>query len=179
MDSVSYKANGLPKHVYRRRGYIYLEHPVAGCHRLPDEVGSAEFEAAYLSLISAAVTVKRVGMFTPDGKDHFASMERQARLRAIKYGREFSLPKGWMKERYAAQNGKCAITGRLMVKDRERHAPWAPSIDRLDSSKGYTPENSRLIGYIVNCAKNQFTEQELVDMCRAIVQRRGMGREAA
>jgi hypothetical protein len=179
MDSVSYKPNGLPRYVYRRKGYLYLEHPELGSHRLPGSAGSDEFEARYIEILTHAKPARAGSLVTPDGKDHFTSMERQARLRATKYGREFTLPKGWMRAQYEAQSGKCAITGRLMVKDRDRHAPWAPSIDRLDSAKGYTPDNCRLIGYIVNCAKNQFTERELVEMCKAVVMHRCKGFAAA
>jgi len=179
MDSVTYRPNGLPRYVYLRKGRPYLEKKGIGCHRLHGEIGSVEFEEQYLAIISAYEASLKRGMFTPGGEDHFVAMERQARLRAAKYGREFSLPKGWMKAQYESQGGKCAMTGKPMVKDRDRHAPWAPSIDRLNSGKGYTPDNCRLIGYIVNCAKNQFTERELIDMCRAIVWKRGMGKEAA
>jgi hypothetical protein len=179
MDSVTYTKNGRPKHVYVRKGRFYFERKDAGCHRLHGELGSEQFESEYLDIMRKLAAAKHIGLVTPDGQDHFISMERQARLRATKYGREFTLPKGWMRAQYEAQSGKCAITGRLMVKDRHRHAPWAPSIDRLDSTKGYTPDNCRLIGYILNCAKNQFTERELIDMCRAVVSRRGMGKEAA
>jgi len=179
MDSVTYKPNGLPRHVYLRKGLPYLEKVGLGCHRLHGDVGSSEFEEQYLSLMNAFEASQRRGLLTPTGEDHFVAMERQARLRASKYGRDYTLPKGWMKAQYHAQSGKCAITGKLMVKDRDKHAPWAPSIDRLDSAKGYTPDNCRLIGYIVNCAKNQFSERELIEMCRAVVWKRGMGKEAA
>jgi hypothetical protein len=62
-----------------------------------------------------------------------------------------------------------ALTGEAFHKDRLRRSPRAPSIDRIDSKKGYTPDNCQLITYIANCAKNQFTVDEFVRMCRAVV----------
>lgn len=40
-------------------------------------------------------------------------------------------------------------------------APNSPSLDRLDSSKGYTADNVCVISYRANALKNNATEQEL------------------
>lgn len=160
----------LPRHVYNRRGYLYFERRGFRSVRLRAPLGTPEFEAEYHAAVAAVASAERLS--APVADAYFLMMERQARTRARKYGREYSLPSGWAKAQYERQNGKCALSGVLMHKDREKHAPQAPSIDRKDSSRGYTPDNCRLVTYIVNCAKNQFTETELLEMCRALLAKR-------
>lgn len=50
---------------------------------------------------------------------------------------------------------------------------WAPSVDRIDSAKGYEPGNVRLVAWIVNRARNDGTDEALLDMARALVAKHG------
>ncbi len=52
-----------------------------------------------------------------------------------------------------------------------RIRPWAPSIDRRDSSAGYTASNCRLVCAYVNVAMNRFGDDLLVELIEAIVRR--------
>jgi hypothetical protein len=45
------------------------------------------------------------------------------------------------------------------------------SIDRIDSEKGYEPENVQLVCSVVNTMKMQYSEEELIAWCRAIVEK--------
>ncbi len=157
----------LPRYVYVRKGYTYFERAGHRCRRLRADPGTPEFDAEYRAALQG-LDVAALDR-DPVQDAHFAMMESQAKKRARKYGREYTLPPGWGKEQYARQDGKCALSGMFMGKDRAKHAPHAPSIDRRDSRKGYTTENCRLVTYIVNCAKNQFTERELLEMCRSLI----------
>lgn len=42
-----------------------------------------------------------------------------------------------------------------------RRRPWIPSIDRIDSSKGYTKGNCRIVCCAVNIAMNNYGEDVL------------------
>jgi len=57
---------------------------------------------------------------------------------------------------------KCPVTGMAFdlsnTKVNGATHPLHPSIDRLDCTKGYTPENSRVISYWANIAKSTMTE---------------------
>lgn len=58
-----------------------------------------------------------------------------------------------------AQNYKCAITGKSMthiLKD-----PYMVSIDRIDSTRGYSVGNIQLLCHIVNLAKKNFTDEQI------------------
>ncbi len=46
---------------------------------------------------------------------------------------------------------------------------WGYSLDRIDSSKGYTPDNIQVISYKANKAKNNLTEAELVEFAKGVL----------
>lgn len=92
-----------------------------------------------------------------------------ARKRAVKQSVPFTISDDWIRSQMEFQQCKCAITGLRFRVDRKNHAPFAPSVDRIDHKAGYTPENCRIICYIANCARNQFTDDELLTMACGIV----------
>lgn len=61
-----------------------------------------------------------------------------------------------------AYQTKCPVTGMAFDLSNTRlHGavhPLHPSLDRIDSTKGYTPENTRVISYWANVAKSTMTE---------------------
>lgn len=72
----------------------------------------------------------------------------------------------------------CPYTGiRLIAPDEDknggRRSPWAPSLDRVDNSKGYTIENTRLTSWFWNCFRGQIPIDEaaanLKDAARCIL----------
>ena len=61
--------------------------------------------------------------------------------------------------------GLCAVSGVPLDMDTKiegkRVSPWMPSVDRMDSNKGYVPGNIRIVCYIANLAMSQFGEGAL------------------
>lgn len=53
-----------------------------------------------------------------------------------------------------------------------RVGDWSPSIDRIDSSKGYTPENCQMVVWIYNRCKNNSTDENVLLMAAALVRRK-------
>ena len=45
----------------------------------------------------------------------------------------------------------------------------APSIDRIDSSKGYSNENTRIVCRWYNMAKGELSDEEMYKMCKLVV----------
>ena len=75
-------------------------------------------------------------------------------------------------EIYEIQKGSCALTNIEFSLDRlgrKSKNPFAPSLDRIDSDKGYTKENIRLVCVIVNLALNNFGDDAFDKMCRAYI----------
>ena len=46
--------------------------------------------------------------------------------------------------------------------------PWAPSIDRIDSAKGYTPGNVQLVSWIYNQCKGVWSDDVVAQFLRRI-----------
>jgi hypothetical protein len=68
---------------------------------------------------------------------------------------------------WASQNGRCAVTGMQMhLGDGDFNRKG--SIDRIDSSVGYEPENIRWVCFWVNQAKSDGSDAELLDWCTAV-----------
>jgi hypothetical protein len=48
----------------------------------------------------------------------------------------------------------------------EPQSPFRPSVDRIDSSKGYTKDNVRIVWFIENLAKNSWTDDVVMEFCK-------------
>lgn len=74
--------------------------------------------------------------------------------------------------------GVCAVSGIALchdaVTDGARYArrPWAPSIDRIDSSLGYTHANCRLVCVAANYAMHHWGEAVLVELAKGVARRK-------
>jgi hypothetical protein len=68
-------------------------------------------------------------------------------------------------------SGKCELSGiewdhKTVVGNKR---PFAPSIDRIDCSAGYTFENCRLVCIAVNIALSNFGDETLIRIARGIL----------
>lgn len=57
---------------------------------------------------------------------------------------------------------RCAISGWPLDVESEW---YKPSLDRIDSNKGYTPENIQVVAWIVNHCKLDLSSKEFINMC--------------
>jgi hypothetical protein len=82
-----------------------------------------------------------------------------------------------LKSQWEKQKGVCPYTGwdlvpRLTTKvDKNNNTKTNPrfaSLDRIDSSKDYNPDNIQFVSYIANVAKNCYTEAVLIEFCKAV-----------
>jgi hypothetical protein len=62
----------------------------------------------------------------------------------------------WLKDQFTRQNGRCYYTGIPFEIERVRRGMRRPSLDRLDSNKGYTPDNCVLCLTAINYMKNDY-----------------------
>jgi hypothetical protein len=111
-----------------------------------------------------------------DEYSQFRDHLNAARQRAKKKNIVCTLTLNDLLERWNQQNGICPYTGwnldnpKSTNVKRNIHIKRA-SVDRKDSSKGYTPDNIEWVAYIVQCMKNGFTKQEVVQTALAIVEK--------
>lgn len=70
---------------------------------------------------------------------------------------------------FIKQNGKCAISGlELKLKINSSKGLSTASLDRIDSTKGYTLENSQWVHKNINIMKNTLDQKQFVSYCYII-----------
>lgn len=87
--------------------------------------------------------------------------------------RETKLTVELLKILWEKQNGICPITSWKLIlpessKGFKTYLPSNASIDRLDNSLGYTIDNVRFVAVIANLARNLFTDEQLINFCKAV-----------
>lgn len=99
-----------------------------------------------------------------------------AKHRAANKGVEFSIDYEWLVERLAPM--RCELTGiELKMTDDEyvgKQSPFAPSIDRINSSKGYSKENCRVVCWGINCGMSSYGEEIYMQIAAAYLKRTGL-----
>lgn len=94
-----------------------------------------------------------------------------SKARASKYGMDHDLTVEWCKENWS---GRCAISKLPFDMSYGNGKPgprmFAPSIDRIDSARGYTIENCRFVLVAVNALKHAGTDADLLRIARAIAE---------
>lgn len=77
----------------------------------------------------------------------------------------FSITVEWAQEKI--ERGICERTG-LPLLLSATSGPWVPSLDRVDSSMGYTVENTQMVCWMYNAAKNQYTDADVLRFAEAL-----------
>lgn len=92
-------------------------------------------------------------------------------------GQESELDRVFILELLEKQGGKCALSGMKMLaeqaSDDSCRGYLKPSVDRIDSRKGYVKDNVRLILSCLNQAKGPWTDQDLLRLAEAWLLKRG------
>lgn len=160
--------NGHTRRYYRLRG---MKVALSG---LP---GTAEFEASYAAAaLTISPTVRRPRL-PSDPRRHYMPLAEllveKARYRAKARGRCCTITAQWMMEQIETQKFRCALTGiRFKTAKLEGQAgtrnPYAPSLDRIDTSKGYEAGNVRIVLLAVNVALNEWGEELLREIASGL-----------
>jgi hypothetical protein len=89
------------------------------------------------------------------------------RWRARKIGRDYTVTNKFLWELYVRQHGKCALSGVDIVLGRGKQTATA-SLDRIDSSGGYTEDNVQWVHKVLNVAKMDLRQEEFVQWCELV-----------
>jgi hypothetical protein len=100
---------------------------------------------------------------------YFQLREAVKRSECRRAGTIFSLTATDLWSIYAAQNGLCALTGRVLVWGGSARRDTI-SIDRLDPSAGYVAANVRLVTLQANIARGRWSDGELFELAKAVLQ---------
>lgn len=91
----------------------------------------------------------------------------KAKARAKVGGIPFELSREWVLRKLL--EGKCEASGvSLEMTTGKGYLPFAPSLDRNIAGAGYTEENTRVVAYIYNIAKNRWSDDVAQDAIRKI-----------
>lgn len=88
------------------------------------------------------------------------------RSNAQKKGVPFSLTAAWFERNY--KRG-CAITGIAFVCGVGCINPLSATVDRLNSKRGYSPRNCRLVLHAVNALRGSGDDKQMRKIARAII----------
>lgn len=89
---------------------------------------------------------------------------------AIRRGLQFELTTDFLESLYFKQNGKCHYTSIPLIFEFGDHKPDLISLDRIDSSIGYTEDNVVFCCLIVNYMKNKYSIEDLFKYSLLIVE---------
>ena len=129
--------------------------------------GNKMFNRGNVSRLSAD---NRLDEYSPF-RAHFALAKRHAKEK----GREFTLSLKDLKNQWDSQKGACPYTGWNLENPRTSatfhratRSPRRASLDRISSEIGYKPDNIQFVSMMANLAKNNFSELQLVEFCKAV-----------
>lgn len=101
-------------------------------------------------------------------KCYFKSLKRSAKLRKF----IFAVDMKWLWELFLKQNKKCALSGvdiSLMSNYRRKgRLLQTASLDRIDSSKGYTKDNVQWIHKEIQFMKMDLSDLDFINWCKKI-----------
>ena len=103
---------------------------------------------------------------------YWRQVKSNAKARALDF--TITIEEAW--NLFVEQEGKCALSGELLVMDplhwqntRLRSSKQTASLDRIDSSLGYVSGNVRWISKTINKMRLNMTDEEFVEECRKVV----------
>ena len=113
------------------------------------------------------------------GSSWIRTLYLAARKNAAARGLVFELSHEDVSALVVNSRGRCSVTGISlsnergeMPQGRRMRRPWAPSIDRMDSQRGYEIGNCRIVCCAANYAMSQWGEEVLLEMAKSIARKR-------
>ena len=94
-----------------------------------------------------------------------------SRKRSAKKGLTHDLTSEWLSERL--ERGVCEATGLPLELQGGRlnggYRPLTPSLDRTDTTKGYTMDNVKVVCWMYNAAKGTGTHEDVMKLAEALI----------
>ncbi len=100
------------------------------------------------------------------------SLLRQCRASAKARGHECTITEADIGQMLAPMT--CSATGLPLTWEHDgstKYRPWAPSIDRIDGSKGYVPGNVRVVCLLYNQMRSNHRDEDLLKVAVALAAR--------
>ena len=81
---------------------------------------------------------------------------------------EFSITMEEMWEQWLIQDGKCKLTGKELLLHASKGNNTTASLERIDSSKGYTKDNIQWIHKDIQRMKTNFDNEYFIEICKKV-----------
>lgn len=127
---------------------------------------------SYYNRLNPRLIVTRANTNTHDQYSYLKYYMRKARNR----DKNTDLTLEYLDQIWKIQNGRCALTGKEFKQykdslewEKDTSNPWKPSLDRIDSSKGYIQGNVRFICIIANFAKGVWDDSVLYELAQSLI----------
>lgn len=127
----------------------------------------------YYAANAKAVQAQRRARKNSTIRGRMLSLKVNAVSRAREMGWSCDLTLDFLCALWEEQGGLCALTGKTLSleKEKQRWGGILVSLDRIDSSKGYTQDNVWLTTTAVNYAKGVQSLEDFVEMCKTVVEK--------
>jgi hypothetical protein len=150
------------------------------CHENPKRLPKGMFTCAVCRKVQPYSTRVRTGT-CPGDCTNTRQRNRRNTLRGrlnlclqkARKRRPCTIDLPWLLSQWELQKGLCFYTGWCMALDGD--AAYHPTLERLDSSRDYTPDNVVICCRQVNWAKNNYSLAQFKSMCEAVVREMGHG----
>ena len=124
-------------------------------------------------------SISNLEVYRKTPKGYVRKLLPRIRHRANKKHIKFDLDQNWILDRLEIINWKCEITGIPFDLSHNENSdnvrggydcPFSLSIDRIDSSKGYTKANVQFVINWVNWSKSNLSSDDFINLCRKVVE---------
>ena len=95
---------------------------------------------------------------------------QNSKTKAKEKGWGFNLSKEFLILLYHKQEGLCALSGETLTISGDRRVSEMMSLDRIDSSLGYTIDNVQWVCVKYNFMKNEHELDTFIELCKRIVE---------
>ena len=141
---------------------------------------SARKASGYDYSVRTAVLLENKG--PGRARDQFSCFReylRRARRRSVQDGIEATITLEDLSQQWEKQGGRCPYTGwpltlHAVVSAKTARSPNVASLDRIRTAEGYVAGNIQFVAMIANFAKNNFSEDALLEFCRAVAKHHGI-----
>lgn len=157
--------------MYERGGRWYVNFSVDG-QQIRLSTGCDDYASAR-SLIESYRNGPVAGKERKLSDRQIIKMIERARQRSRGRWDVFALTMDSMREIALRSRGYCEVTGHPL----ENEGPFAPSLDRIDCSRGYTPDNVRIVCLITNTAMLHYGKAAFGELAIAYCRNIGLIRD--
>jgi len=107
-------------------------------------------------------------------KDTYTNFRWYIKRAKYRKNKEYDIDCQYLKQLWEQQGGICPITKKKLElrthSYENKSQPYSASLDRIDNSKGYIKGNVRFVALIFNYARNSFSDNEVLDFCKAVTE---------